>query len=218
MFPPCIGPREGCPLSVLSLLCCVTAVAARRSAPSDRARRLHMLHKGGRPRPVLEHMLQPLRALPNGLTLILGPPRSHILGPGLCRLAGRHFFALRMLTLGVLCLLKRSRRPLDHVLPPQSFDGNKALWSLQMLGPRGRWARFPTSRPAFKDVVSPPPRASRPTTDGRSSRSVRSFQGAPPPQARPICLVCLAPMPESCIPAPALISLLPARRPPCSVS
>ena len=81
-------------------------------------------------------MLQPLRALPNGLTLILGPPRSHILGPGLCRLAGRHFSALRMLTLGVLSLLKRSCRPLDYVVPPQSFDGNKALWSLQMLGPR----------------------------------------------------------------------------------
>jgi hypothetical protein len=117
-----MGPREGWPLSWLSLLCCVTAVAARRSAPSDRARRLHMLHKGGRPRPVLEHMLQPLRALPNGLTLILGPPRSHILGPGLCRLAGRHFSALRMLTLGVLCILKRSRRPLDHMLPPEKWS------------------------------------------------------------------------------------------------
>ena len=92
--PPMHGSQKQGPLSVLLLALCSSISGSQASALSARARRLHMLHKGGRPRPVLEHMLQPLRSLPNGLTLILGPPRSHILGPGLCRLAGRHFSAV----------------------------------------------------------------------------------------------------------------------------
>jgi len=90
MFPPCMGPREGCPLSLLSLLVLRHSSGCQASAPSDRTRRLHMLHKGGRPRPVLEHMLQPLRSLPDSLTPGSGAPPSHILGPDLCGLAGRH--------------------------------------------------------------------------------------------------------------------------------
>ena len=39
---------------------------------------------------MLEHMLQPLRSLPDSLTPGTDAPRSHILGPGLCGLARRH--------------------------------------------------------------------------------------------------------------------------------
>ena len=63
-----------------------------------------------------------------------------------------------------------------------------------MRGPPGRFAAAPTSRPAFKDDDSPPPRASQPPTGGWSTSSVRSFKGAPRPLACATCLACLAPM------------------------
>ena len=85
-----MGPKTRGRPSVLLLALCSSISGSQASALSARARRLHMLHKGGRPRPVLEHMLQPLRSLPDSLTPGSGAPPSHILGPGLCGLAGRH--------------------------------------------------------------------------------------------------------------------------------
>ena len=73
------------------LLVVVSSRSGSRASPlSARTRCLHMLHKGGRYRPMLEHMLQPLRSLPDSLTPGTDAPRSHILGPDLCGLAGRH--------------------------------------------------------------------------------------------------------------------------------
>ena len=83
--------REGCPSASVLLLVVVSSSSGRQaSALSARTRCLHMLHKGGRYRPMLEHMLQPLRSLPDSLTPGTDAPRSHILGPDLCGLAGRH--------------------------------------------------------------------------------------------------------------------------------
>ena len=134
------------------LLVVVSSRSGSQASPlSAQTRCLHMLHKGGRYRPMLEHMLQPLRSLPDSLTPGTDAPRSHILGPDLCGLAGRHCG-------------RRANADLD---PPMarlrlwnstkwaSINGIKAIWRSVILFPPFAWGRAPCFLVADFHLVFP---------------------------------------------------------------
>ena len=134
------------------MLVVVSSRSGSQASPlSAQTRCLHMLHKGGRYRPMLEHMLQPLRSLPDSLTPGTDAPRSHILGPGLCGLARRHCGGRANADLDP----PMARRRLWNSTKWASINGVMSIGRQFFGWPRCAWGRAPCCLVADFHLVFP---------------------------------------------------------------